>query len=466
LPVQPCTGLMGGRVLMGHLFFTGGGAACVARNLAVSLPSFGWQTTIISASLRNRDAQRDARVFFRGLDVRPIDLTDAIDADDPMRTDPPVPPLLTARPGRRPLFAALDDATYEHHVRAAVGVLEAAEAAVADVLHLHHLTPFNEAAHRAFTHVPVVGHLHGGELLLLEEMQRRGRAQWPHAPAWTARLRRWAAACTRIVLVSDSQLERAQRLLGVVADDCVTVANGFDPRVFRPIGVDRATHWRRTLVDAPRGWVSGGDAGSVAYDERDLEAFVVPNPVLVHVGRFAAVKRLDLLIEAYALARRRFATRAPLVLVGAAPGECEGEHPLDTTRRLGVDDVFLAGWYPQEDLPAFLAASDVLVLPSVREQFGLVAIEAMACGRPVIAADALGPAEIVRDGDTGWLVAPGDVAALAEAMVAAVNEPAERRRRVKRAAADAYRRFRSLPLAQRMAEIYDSVLDEQQGGRP
>jgi glycosyltransferase involved in cell wall biosynthesis len=451
---------------MGHLFFTGGGAGYVCRNLAACLPRFGWQTTIISASLRNGDPQRDARVFFRGLDVRPIDLTDAIDAADPMRADPPVPPLLTARPGRRPLFAALDDATYEHHVRAAVGVLEAAGAADADVLHLHHLTPLNEAARRAFPEVPMVGHLHGGELLLLEEMRRRGRAQWPHAPAWTARLRRWAAACARIVLVSDSQLERAQRLLGVAAEDCVTVANGFDPRVFRPIEVDRAAHWRRALVDAPRGWASGRDAGSVAYDERDLEAFAAPNPVLLHIGRFAAVKRLDLLIKAYARARGGFATRAPLVLVGAAPGECEGEHPLDTTRRLGVPDVFLAGWYPQEDLPAFLAASDVLVLPSVREQFGLVAIEAMACGRPVIAADALGPAEIVGHGETGWLVAPGDVEALAEAMVAAVNEPGERRRRGERATADADRRYRSLPLARRMAEIYDSVLDGGNGGRP
>ena len=450
---------------MGHLFFTGGGAAYVARNLAAALPRFGWQTTIISASLRNHDPQRDVRVFFRGLDVRPIDLTDAIDAEDPMRTDPPVPPLLTARPGRRPLFAALDDATFEHHVRAAIGVLEAAGAADADVLHLHHLTPLNEAAQRAFPDVQVVGHLHGGELLLLEEMERGGVAEWPHALAWTARLRRWAAACARIVLISESQFERAQRLLGVTADDCVTVANGFDPLLFRPIDVDRAAHWRRTLVEDPRGWAPGGGAGSVAYDERHLEAFAAPNPVLIHLGRYATVKRLDLLIEAYAAARRRFRTRAPLVLVGAAPGECEGEHPLDITRRLGVPDVFLAGWRPQAELPVFLAASDVLVLPSVREQFGLVAIEAMACGRPVIAANALGPGEIICDGDTGWLVAPGDSGALADAMVAAVNEPAERRRRGERAAPDAHRRFTSLPLAERMAGIYESVLDAREAGR-
>jgi glycosyltransferase involved in cell wall biosynthesis len=454
---------MGGRVLMGHLFFTGGGAAVVARNLAVALPRFGWQPTIIAASLRNRDPQRDVRVFFRGLAVHPIDLTDAIDAADPMRADPPVPPLLTARPGRRPLFAALDSATYEHHVQAAISVLEAAGAAEADVLHLHHLTPLNEAAARAFPDVRVVGHLHGGELLLMEELEQRRDGEWPHAPAWTARLRRWAAACARIVLISHSQLRRAQRLLGVAPDRCVTVANGFDPELFRPVQVDRVAHWRRHLVQAPRGWAPGGRAGSVRYDERDLEAFAAPNPVLIHVGRYAAVKRLDVLIEAYALARPSFAVRAPLVLVGGAQGECEGEHPLDVVHRLHVRDVFLAGAHPHEELPSFLGASDVLVLPSEREQFGLPVIEAMACGRAVIAANAFGPAEIVRDGDTGWLVAPGDVAALAEAMAAAVNEPAERCRRGERALEDAHRRFTSLPLAEQIAEIYDNVVDRTAG---
>jgi glycosyltransferase involved in cell wall biosynthesis len=454
------------RVLMGHLFFVGGGAPYVIRNLAVALPSFGWRPTIVSASVRNREPQRDARRFFRGLDVRPVDLTDAVDAEDPMRANPPVPPLLTARAGRRLWFPALDDDTFEHHVTAAVRVLRAAGAGEADVLHLHHLTPLNEAAGRALPDIRVVGHLHGSELLLMEEIERlSSSSEWPHALAWAARLRRWAAACARIVLIGESQLERAQRLLGVARGDCVTVSNGFDPRIFRPIEVDRSAHWRRHLVECPQGWVPGGSAGSLRYDEASLEAFAWGNPVLIHVGRYAAVKRLDLLIEAYALAQPRFATRAPLVLVGGAPGECEGEHPLEITRRVGASDVFLAGWHPQENLPAFLASSDVLVLPSVREQFGLVVIEAMACGRPVIAAKALGPAEIVSDGETGWLIAPDDVGAFADALVAAVNDPAERRRRGIRAAAEAHCRFTAAPLARRMAAIYDSVLAEQKGSR-
>ena len=96
------------------------------------------------------------------------------------------------------------------------------------------------------------------------------------------------------------------------------------------------------------------------------------------------------------------------------------------------------------ELADILAASDVLVLPSVREQFGQVIVEAMACGVPPIAVDAFGPADIVDHGQTGWLVEPDDVVSLANALVEAVNRPGERRRRGANAAR---RRARALRLA-------------------
>ena len=116
---------------------------------------------------------------------------------------------------------------------------------------------------------------------------------------------------------------------------CVQVSNGFDPELFHPREVDRAAHWRRHLVDEPQGWRPGEEAGSVAYGAADLEAFA-GGPVLLYVGRFTAVKRVGLLIEAYARARTEFEHRAPLVLVGGYPGEWEGEHPADTIERTGA----------------------------------------------------------------------------------------------------------------------------------
>ena len=181
--------------------------------------------------------------------------------------------------------------------------------------------------------------------------------------------------------------------------------------------------------------------------------------MLLYVGRYTEVKRIPLLIRAHAEARERFARRAPLVLLGGFPGEWEGEHPLEVVRETGDPDVFLAGWRGHEDLPDGLNAADLLVLPSVREQFGAVIVEAMACGLPALAVDAYGPAEIVDAGETGWLVAPDDEEAMADALVEAVNDDAERRRRGERAYEVARGRYSWPALARGLATVYDEVAE-------
>ena len=200
--------------------------------------------------------------------------------------------------------------------------------------------------------------------------------------------------------------------------------------------------------------------------------------MLLYVGRFTEVNRVPLLVRAHARARERFVRPAPLVLLGGFPGEWEGEHPLATIERIGARHVFLAGWHGHDELPAFLSASDVVVLPSVREQFGQVLVEGMACGLPAIAVDAHGPADIVSHGETGWLVPPDDAPALAAALadavnrpderrrrgelaaalVAAVNDPAERRRRGARADRVARARYGWPALAARVGALYDDVV--------
>jgi glycosyltransferase involved in cell wall biosynthesis len=445
---------------MGLVFFPRGGSAHVARNLARNLPAAGWDVTVVSGSLTIPGRPGDAREFYRGVDVQPVDMTAALEADDPMLADPPLHPSYEDRPGAQDrVFAALGERAFEHHVQAWARALARAGAADADVLHLHHLTPQHAAAAEVARGVPVVGHVHGTELLMLEAIEE-DPGRWAHGPAWAERMREWAGACRRLIVLSDSQVERAERLLGTDPARCVRVANGFDPGTFRPRHVDHRAHWRRHLVEEPRGWAPGEEAGSVRYEEADMAAFGDDRgetPVLLYVGRYTEVKRIGLLIEAYAQARERFDRRAPLVLVGGFPGEWEGEHPLETIRRTGAQDVFLAGWHDHEELPDFLAASDIVVLPSVREQFGQVLVEGAACGLPSIAVASHGPAEIVRDGDTGRLVPPDDRDALGAALVEAVNDPAERRRRGERAAEDANARYAWPALAERVAEVYEAA---------
>jgi glycosyltransferase involved in cell wall biosynthesis len=260
-------------------------------------------------------------------------------------------------------------------------------------------------------------------------------------------------------VLSPSHRDRALHLLGVDPATCVVVPNGFDPRRMRRVAVDRRAHWHGHLVERPRGWRPGEPPGSVRYGAADVEA-LVRGPVILGVGRFTAVKRVPLLIEAFASARARFAEPASLVLLGGHPGEWEGEHPLQTVQRVGAERVFLAGWHEHDELPAFLSASDVLALASVREQFGAVLVEAMAAALPLVAVDRFGPAEIVEHGRTGWLVEPDDRAALADALVEAVADPAERARRGAAARATARERYAWPALARRLADTLDEVVSE------
>ena len=407
----------GSHVVAGTHFFPRGGSAYVARALARGLTALGADVALLSGT---RPGLGDARAFYAGLDVHPVDAPQANFEDRP---DAP-----------EPVFAALDDMAYRRQVGAWAGALRAVDAARADVLHLHHLTPLHAAAAAAAPGVPIVGHLHGTELLMLEAIA--DGAPWAHAEAWRRRLCGWAADSAKL-FVAPGNHERAAGLLGV-GDDClVTLPNGFDPAVFRPSAVDRDAVWRRRLGDeAPR---SDG-------------------PVLVYVGRFTEVKRISLLLEAFAAARPRMEAPATLVLVGGHPGEVEGEHPADAVRRLDLGDaVRLAGWVAQEDLPEILAAADLLVLASARESFGQVLVEAMACGIAPVAAAAPGPAKIIDDGETGWLVGVDDRASLAAALVDAVNRPEERARRGRNARRAALDRFAWPAISERAADVLAGV---------
>ncbi len=436
----------------------------MARYLAGALPAAGWEATIACGSLGPVGEESHAATFYAGLDVRPLDYTVAGQAPDPLRADPPFQPSYEDREGAPDrIFASVDDRDYERLVETWIDHLGRADAAKADVLHLHHLTPVNEAAERAFPAVPRVGHLHGTELLMLREIDEGPPKGWDHAGAWAERMRRWARGCERLFVLSPDAVRRVPALLGVDPGRVVWAPNGFDPEGFqrRPVsGPARVEHWRRWLVEEPRGWDSSGKPGTVTYSEDQLEPFA-EGRVLLYVGRYTEVKRIPLLIRAHARARASFDRSAPLVLLGGFPGEWEGPHPLDVVKETGDDHVFLAGWRGHADLPDGLNAADLLVLPSVREQFGQVLVEAMACGLPVIAANAHGPAEIVDDGETGWLVRADDEEAMVKALVEGVNGDAERRRRGDAAIVASRGRYSWPALAREVAATYDEVVAAQ-----
>ncbi|MEX2145410.1 MAG: glycosyltransferase [Candidatus Rokuibacteriota bacterium] len=152
-------------------------------------------------------------------------------------------------------------------------------------------------------------------------------------------------------------------------------------------------------------------------------------PVLLYVGRLAPIKGLHTLLDA--IARLRAAGRPlQMLIVGGDTDERLDGHEADLRRRLDTlglgDSVRFVGAQPQDRLRAYYVAADATVLPSYYESFGMVALEAMACGRPVIASRVGGLQTTVRDGVTGVLVPEHDAAALAEMIDRVLGDPALR----------------------------------------
>jgi D-inositol-3-phosphate glycosyltransferase len=161
--------------------------------------------------------------------------------------------------------------------------------------------------------------------------------------------------------------------------------------------------------------------------------------VLLFVGRIQRLKGIDLLLRAAARLVAddpALAAELQVLIVGGRPPE-HGANPesqeLRRLRRLAgrlgiADRVEFVGAVDQAILPLYYAAADATVIPSLYESFGLVAVESMACGTPVVAARVGGLASTVRDGQTGYLIPWADPALYAERLGALLGDAALRRR--------------------------------------
>jgi D-inositol-3-phosphate glycosyltransferase len=149
------------------------------------------------------------------------------------------------------------------------------------------------------------------------------------------------------------------------------------------------------------------------------------DPLLLFVGRIQPLKGADVAIRA--LATLRHDLRAGLVIVGGPSGPRGVEHLKhleDLTVRLGVEHrVHFVEPQPHELLSTYYRAADVCVVPSRSESFGLVALEAAACGTPVVAAAVGGLTTLVDHGRTGFLVEDPTPATFAEAVSRVLVDP-------------------------------------------
>jgi phosphatidylinositol alpha-mannosyltransferase len=196
----------------------------------------------------------------------------------------------------------------------------------------------------------------------------------------------------------------------------------------------------------------------------DVDAFGRPRPRpssiatglrhVLYVGRLEPRKGVGHLIRGIASVQR-IISDVRLVVVGDGP---DREPLIDLARSVGADVQF-AGRVGDEELPAYYQASDVVCSPSLRgESFGIVLLEAMACGKPIVASRIAGYEALVGDAGCGPLVPPGDAGAIAKALVSLLGDEALQRKLGARGLATV-RPYDWSAIAERLDGIYRGVID-------
>jgi D-inositol-3-phosphate glycosyltransferase len=241
------------------------------------------------------------------------------------------------------------------------------------------------------------------------------------------------------LLIASTEDERVElvRLYGANPDHVAVVPPGVDLSMFQPIDRDEA---RRTI---------GYGAGRL----------------LLFVGRLERLKGVEVAIRALALLRDRAHDDVRLLILGEDSrdgDESEKDRLKELAAAAGVRDrVDFLGSVAHHELPFFYSAADVCVMPSYSESFGLVALEAQACGRPVVGSGVSGLRSVVRDEVSGYLLDSHDPAMYAERMGRLLDNP-ELAQQMGRRGRLLAQRFSWTRTADRLQSLFDGVVENAQ----
>lgn len=317
--------------------------------------------------------------------------------------------------GRYPLF---EYPPYD--LALAVRMHEVVRSAKLDVLHCHYAIPHatsawiaREMMRETGEDVAVVTTLHGTDITIVGQ-----------DPSYWAITKFSIEKSDRITAVSEHLQRETVNAFGCAGCAVDVIYNFIDPDVY-----DRNRY-------------PGALSGMVAS----------PGKVLMHISNFRAVKRTADVIRIFA--KVSAALSATLVMVGDGPDRGIAQ---EEARVLGVADrVQFLGRI--ENVAPLLSSADLFLLPSASESFGLSALEALACGVPVVASDTGGIPEVVQDGITGALRPVGDVDAMAIAAIEILADDARWATMSAAASADARTRFSESRIIGQYESTYEDAV--------
>ncbi|MBI2831693.1 MAG: glycosyltransferase [Chloroflexi bacterium] len=235
-----------------------------------------------------------------------------------------------------------------------------------------------------------------------------------------------ALGCDRIIAATERERDELARFSGAAPDRISVVPCGVNPELFQPVD--------RVLTRSKLGLSEHGK-------------------VILYVGRIERLKGLSRLVEALAM----LGAAAPFLMIvgGDEHSESEVRSLEDMACKLGVrEHMTFCGRVAQEELPAFYSAADACIIPSYYESFGMVALESLACGTPVVATDVGGMRSVVRQDVTGYLVRDNSPSLLSEAIARILSVEEDR--------AQAIQTRRSLVAGYSWGNIANLILREYQ----
>lgn len=253
-------------------------------------------------------------------------------------------------------------------------------------------------------------------------------------------------AADKIIAATPAELSQLQWLYETSTENVAIVPPGVNTRHFYPIARDEA----REFIDVP-----------------------CENRMVLFVGRIEPLKGIETLIQAIGLMRDNKKLdnyQLCLAIIGGDAEASEEEmsqemsHLQKLRTDLGLHDfVNFMGKRPQSDLPYYYSAADVLVVPSRYESFGMVALEAMACGTPVIASQVGGLAYLIQDGVTGYHVPDNDPKALSDSLTTLLDDD-KLNYKLGMQATEYAKEYSWDNIAAQIIEIYANVLEAYETG--
>ncbi|MCM3734603.1 N-acetyl-alpha-D-glucosaminyl L-malate synthase BshA [Bacillus cytotoxicus] len=294
---------------------------------------------------------------------------------------------------------------------------EVAQREKLDILHVHYAIPHAICAYLAKQmigeNIKIVTTLHGTDITVLGS-----------DPSLNNLIRFGIEQSDVVTAVSHSLIEETYELIST-KKEIQTVYNFIDERVY----------FQRDMSQLRKEY-------GIQEDEK----------VLIHISNFRKVKRVQDIVKSFALIVKQ--VKAKLLLVGDGPEFCT---IVQLVKHLEIEDrVLFLG--KQDNVAELLAMSDLILLLSEKESFGLVLLEAMACGVPCIGTRTGGIPEVIQHGETGYICEVGDTEGVAEQAVQLLQDDTLHAKMAERSIEVAYEQFGSEMIVSQYEAIYYDIL--------